>query len=137
QGHDVTLFASGDSVTSARLVPVCHQALRLDESCVDALAPHLVMLEMVARKAHQFDVVHYHIDYLHFPLSRRLRVPHVTTLHGRLNMPELGAVYDEYGDVPVVSISDHQRGPLPQANWQATVYHGLPRGAPPGTGRGD
>jgi glycosyltransferase involved in cell wall biosynthesis len=136
QGHDVTLFASGDSETSARLVPVCREALRLDRACVDKLAPHFVMLEMVAREAHRFDVIHFHIDYLHYPLSRRLGVPQVTTLHGRLDMPELGCVYDEFRDMPVVSISDHQRDPLPQANWQATVYHGLPP-ARRGEGRGD
>jgi glycosyltransferase involved in cell wall biosynthesis len=126
QGHDVTLFASGDSVTSARLVPACRQALRLDRGCVDKLAPHIVMLELVCREAHRFDVIHFHVDYLHFPLSRRLGVPHVTTLHGRLDLPELPRVYETFPDTPVVSISDAQRRPLPQANWQATVYHGLP-----------
>jgi glycosyltransferase involved in cell wall biosynthesis len=127
-GHDVTLFASGDSVTAARLIPACEAALRLDPNGVDRLAPHIAMLEAVAREAHRFDVIHYHIDYLHYPLSRRLGVPHVTTLHGRLDLPELRRVYDEFRDVPVVSISDAQRGPLPQANWLATVYHGLPFG---------
>ena len=126
QGHDVTLFASGDSVTSARLVPACREALRLDTKCVDKLAPHIVMLEMVCREAHRFDVIHFHVDYLHFPVSRRLGVPHVTTLHGRLDLPELAGVYNTFADTPVVSISDAQRRPLPQANWQATVYHGLP-----------
>jgi glycosyltransferase involved in cell wall biosynthesis len=126
QGHEVTLFASGDSVTRAELVPACPRALRLDETCVDRLAPHFVMLEKVFRQAHRFDVIHFHIDYLHYPLSRRQRVPSVTTLHGRLDLPELPALYDEFRDVPVVSISDSQRTPLPQANWQATVYHGLP-----------
>ncbi len=125
-GHDVTLFASGDSITSARLVPVTRQALRLDKKCVDKLAPHFIMLEMVAREARRFDVIHFHIDYLHYPLSRRLSVPHVTTLHGRLDLPELAPLYDEFGDMPVVSISDAQRSPLPHANWQATVHHGLP-----------
>ena len=137
QGHDVTLFASGDSVTSARLVAACPQALRLDTTAVDPLAPHVVMLERVARESARFDVIHYHIDYLHFALSRRLRVPHVTTLHGRLNLPELQLVYDEFVEAPVVSISDHQRLPLPQANWQATVYHGLPTGVTCRDGRGD
>jgi glycosyltransferase involved in cell wall biosynthesis len=138
QGHDVTLFASGDSETAARLVPVCREALRLDKKCVDRLALHFVMLETVARQAHRFDVIHYHIDYLHYPLSRRLGVPQVTTLHGRLDLPELACVYDEFADMPVVSISDSQRGPLPQANWQATVYHGLPPGrVPPANGVGE
>jgi glycosyltransferase involved in cell wall biosynthesis len=93
---------------------------------VDGLAPHLVMLEEVFRQAARFDVIHFHVDYLHYPLSRRIGVPHVTTLHGRLDLPELGRLYAEFDDVPVVSISDAQRRPLPGANWQATVYHGLP-----------
>jgi len=126
QGHEVTLFASGDSVTRAALVPICPQALRLDPGCVDRLAHHFVLLEKVYQQAHRFDVVHFHIDYLHYPLSRRQKTPHVTTLHGRLDLPELRGVYDEFRDVPVVSISDAQRRPLPQANWQATVHHGLP-----------
>ena len=137
QGHDVTLFASGDSVTSARLVPACREALRLDKKCVDKLALHIVMMEMVGREAHRFDVIHYHIDYLHFPLSQHLGVPHVTTLHGRLDLPELPRVYDTFADVPVVSISDAQRLPLPQANWQATVYHGLPEQPRRVEGRGE
>ncbi|HKB02720.1 MAG TPA: glycosyltransferase family 4 protein, partial [Gemmataceae bacterium] len=128
QGHRVTLFASGDSVTRAELVPICPQALRLDRACVDRVAPHVVMLEKVLQAADRFDVIHFHIDYLHFPLTRRIDVPHVTTLHGRLDAPELRSVYDEFSDVPVVSISDAQRRPMPQANWQATVYHGLPPG---------
>lgn len=126
QGHEVTLFASGDSVTGAELVSICPQALRLDKNCVDQLAPHLVMLEKVFRLAHRFDIVHFHIDYLHFPLSSRTGIRHVTTLHGKLTIPELPRLYDLYPAMPVVSISDAQRHPLPQANWQATVYHGLP-----------
>jgi glycosyltransferase involved in cell wall biosynthesis len=126
QGHRVTLFASGDSVTSAELVPVCPQALRLDQQVVDRLAPHVVQLERVFQAAHRFDVIHFHTDYFHYPLSRRLGVPQVTTLHGRLDMPELSCLYDEFCDMPVVSISDAQRAPLPQANWLATVHHGLP-----------
>lgn len=128
-GHDVTLFASADSVTTARLVPQCRSSLRLDEHCRDQLAHHIVMLERVvaAAEAGQFDVIHFHVDYLHFPLSRRLRVPHLTTLHGRLDIPDLVAVYREFTEMPVVSISDGQRTPLPWANWAATVHHGLPR----------
>jgi len=126
QGQDVTLFASGDSVTSAELVPICPRALRLDNNCVDQLAPHLVLLEKVLRSAHRFDIIHFHIDYLHFPLSSRAGIRHVTTLHGKLTIPELPRLYDCYPGIPVVSISDAQRSPLPQANWQATVYHGLP-----------
>jgi len=127
QGHDVTLFASGDSETAARLVPCCPQSLRLDSGCVDQLAHHIVLLERVMRDAGRFDIIHFHIDYLHFPLSRRQSTPHVTTLHGRLDLPDLRPIYDEFRDMPVVSISNAQRAPLPQANWQGTVHHGLPR----------
>jgi glycosyltransferase involved in cell wall biosynthesis len=126
QGHDVTLFASGDSHTTARLVPCCRHALRLDSHCVDPLPHHFLMLEKLFRDAARFDVIHFHIDYLHYLLSRRHNVPHVTTLHGRLDIPDLAPLYDEFREVPLVSISDAQRGPLAGANWQATVYHGLP-----------
>ena len=138
QGHEVTLFASGDSETSARLVAATPRALRLDERSIDHVAHHIVLLEQVVRRAHEFDVIHYHIDYLHFPLSRCRPHPHVTTLHGRLDIPDLVPMYDEFREMPVVSISNSQRAPLPQANWQATVYHGLPRDLLPfhsGTGR--
>jgi glycosyltransferase involved in cell wall biosynthesis len=126
QGHTVTLFASGDSVTRAELVPAWPRALRLDRACVDGLAPHVVMLEEVFRQADRFDILHFHNDYLHFPLSRRAGAPQVTTLHGRLDLPELGELYTEFADMPVVSISDAQRRPVPNANWVGTVYHGLP-----------
>ena len=126
QGHDVTLFASADSRTSARFVPGCSRSLRTHPGSIDPLAHHLVMLEQVARRASQFDVLHFHMDYLHFPVSRRARWPTVTTLHGRLDIPDLQPLYDEYDEMPVVSISDAQRVPMPQANWQATVHHGLP-----------
>jgi glycosyltransferase involved in cell wall biosynthesis len=126
QGHDVTLFASGDSVTRADLVPVTERALRLSSSCVDQLAHHILMLEQVARQAHEFDLIHYHIDYLHFPLSRRLESVHLTTLHGRLDLPDLVPLYQEFPEMPVVSISDAQREPLPWINWLGTVYHGVP-----------
>lgn len=126
QGHDVTLFASGDSRTSATLVPVSPQALRLRGGCTDFLAEHVVMIEQVARRAPDFDVLHFHISHIHFPLVRRLEIPHLTTLHGRLDLPELVPLFAEFADVPVVSISDAQRAPLPQANWVATVHHGLP-----------
>jgi glycosyltransferase involved in cell wall biosynthesis len=125
-GHDVTLFASGDSQTAGRLVPVWPRALRLDGECRDTLAPHLLMLEEVARRADAFDILHFHISQFHFPLVRRLRVAHVTTLHGRLDFPELVPLYREFTDIPLVSISDAQRDPLPDANWIGTVYHGLP-----------
>jgi glycosyltransferase involved in cell wall biosynthesis len=126
QGHDVTLFASGDSVTRARLVAVTPRSLRLAEQCVDHLSHHILMLESLCQQAHEFDVVHFHIDYLHFPLSRRGNIPHLTTLHGRLDIADLQPVYREYSEMPLVSISNAQREPLPHANWRATVYHGLP-----------
>lgn len=126
QGHEVTLFASGDSETSARLVAATPRSLRLDERCIDQLAHHVLLVEQVAQRAAEFDIVHYHIDYLHFPLSRSRPHPHITTLHGRLDLPDLTPLYDEFRDMPVVSISNNQRAPLPQANWQATVHHGLP-----------
>jgi glycosyltransferase involved in cell wall biosynthesis len=125
-GHDVTLFASGDSSTQARLVSTCPHALRLDPSAGDSLAHHLLMLEQVQRLASSFDLIHFHVDYLHFPYSRRSAVPQVSTLHGRLDLPVLGALYQEFHEMPVISISDAQRQPLPMAQWVGTVYHGLP-----------
>ncbi len=127
QGHSVTLFASGDSRTRADLVPVTERSLRLSSSCVDRLAHHILMLESVARQAAEFDVIHFHIDYLHFSLSRRLETRQLTTLHGRLDLPDLVPVYREFPEMPVVSISDAQRAPLPWINWIGTVQHGLPR----------
>lgn len=126
QGHEVTLFASGDSVTSAHLAPACHRSLRLDKHCIDTMAHHIVMLEQVYKQAEQFDFIHFHVDYLHFPLSRRCRFPHLTTLHGRLDIPDLEPLYKEFSEMPVVAISNAQRQPLPWINWQGTVYHGLP-----------
>jgi glycosyltransferase involved in cell wall biosynthesis len=128
QGHDVNLFASGDSRTAARLVSTCPRALRLDEKCLDQLIPHLLQLEEVYRGPSRFDVIHFHCDYLHFPFSRRYPVPRLTTLHGRLDIPELAALYSEYPGEPVVSTSNAQRRPLPWLSWQGTVYHGLPAG---------
>jgi len=126
-GHDVTLFASGDSATRAKLAPIWPRALRLDPSVKDYFAPVFMELETVARRAHEFDVIHAHLDYFGYPLLKRLGVPSVTTLHGRLDLPELPALYGLYGDMPVVSISDSQRVPLPEANYVATIAHGLPR----------
>jgi len=125
-GHEVTLFAAGDSVTSARLVAACRRSLRLDKHCLDPMAHHVLMLEKVFQHAGEFDVVHFHVDYLHFPLFRRQKLAHVTTLHGRLDIPDLEPLYQEFREIPVVSISAAQREPLPWLNWQATVYHGLP-----------
>jgi glycosyltransferase involved in cell wall biosynthesis len=125
-GHDVTLFASGDSVTRARLAAVWPCALRLDPTTPDYLAPHTVMLELLARRVEEFDIVHLHVDFLGYPLLRRTNVPYLATLHGRLDLPELQRVYDIFHDAPVVSISNAQRAPLPQANYVATIYHGIP-----------
>lgn len=126
-GHDVTLFASGDSRTSARLVPACPKSLWRDPNVRETLPQHVRMLELVFSDLSRFDVVHFHCDYLHFPLVRRLPYPNVTTLHGQLHLNDVGALFQEYREVPLVSISDAQRRPLPHANWKATVYHGLPR----------
>lgn len=137
-GHEVTLFASGDSVTKARLAPAWPRAMRLDDTMGDYLAPHILMLEMIARRAAEFDIVHLHIDYLSYPVLKRAGVPFLTTLHGRLDLPVLQPLYAMFDDVPVVSISDSQRGPLPHANYIGTVHHGLPdRLLTPGLGRGD
>jgi glycosyltransferase involved in cell wall biosynthesis len=127
-GHDVTLFASGDSVTSATLDAVWPQAIRLDPVIKDWCAAYAVMIEKVARRAHEFDVLHFHVDY--FPLSvlTRLGVPFLTTLHGRLDLPEFQAVYETFPTAPFVSISDSQRAPLPNQNWIGTVLHGMPPG---------
>jgi glycosyltransferase involved in cell wall biosynthesis len=126
QGHEVTLFASGDSVTKARLVAPCRRALRLDKHCLDRLAHHILMLELVLKESPRFDIIHFHIDYLHFPLLRRQGAPYLTTLHGRLDIPDLVPLYQEFSEIPVVSISNAQREPLPWLNWLGTVYHGLP-----------
>jgi glycosyltransferase involved in cell wall biosynthesis len=126
QSHDVTLFASADSVTKANLVPMCRRSLRLDKYCVDQFAHHVLMLERVFQRAEDFDIVHFHVDYTHFPLSRCQPITQATTLHGRLDIPDLVPIYREFRDMPVISISDAQRVPLPWANWQATVHHGLP-----------
>ncbi len=126
QGHEVTLFASGDSQTGARLVAPCASALRLAPAPRDALAQHLVMIEEVFRRADDFDFVHFHVDYLHLPASSRQRVPYVTTLHGRLDLPDLVPLYRTFPGAPVISISNAQREPLPWLNWRGTVAHGLP-----------
>jgi glycosyltransferase involved in cell wall biosynthesis len=125
-GHDVTLFASGDSQTSARLISACDRAMRLDRARIDRMSGHVLMIEELLKRRDEFDVVHSHIDFLHFPHFRRLSVPSLTTLHGRLDLPELRPFFQEFSEAPLVSISDAQRKPLPSANWQATVYHGLP-----------
>jgi len=125
-GHDVTLFASGDSVTTARLVAGWPQALRFDQNLRDAMAPPMLQMEKVYQHAHEFDVLHGHLDYWPFSLLSRQPTPFLTTLHGRLDLPELTEVYDCFADTPLVSISDAQRRPLPRGNFVATVHHGLP-----------
>ena len=125
-GHEVTLFASGDSVTSASLEAQCDRALRLDEQCMDHIAHHTLMTEKLYQHADRFDVIHSHIDYFPFPMLRHIPTPSLTTLHGRLDIPDLIPLYQEFRDMPVASISDVQREPLPWINWRGTVYHGLP-----------
>jgi glycosyltransferase involved in cell wall biosynthesis len=125
-GHQVTLFASGDSVTRAELVACVPRALRLEGTCVDPVAYHIAMIEEVARRADDFDLLHFHDGYLHFSLMRRLAVPRLTTVHGRLDVPNLQRIYRTFPDEPLVSISDAQRAPLPSVDWQGTVHHGLP-----------
>jgi len=126
RGHQVTLFASGDSVTSASLVPCCDQALRLNPDVRDPVPYHVMMLDQVRRLANEFDILHFHIDILHFPLIRDIADRTLTTLHGRLDLPDLKPFYTAFAQFPLVSISDHQRKPMPPVNWVGTVYHGLP-----------
>src|SRR5215207_6908889 len=125
-GHEVTLFASGDSVTRASLVPVWPGALRLRKPRVDPLVAQTVALQYVAERASEFDVLHFHTDWTHLPLLARLRVPFVTTMHGRLDLPGLAELVRRFPNAPFVSISESQRGPLQEANWAGTVYHGMP-----------
>jgi glycosyltransferase involved in cell wall biosynthesis len=125
-GHDVTLFASGDSVTSARLIASCERSLRKNERCKDPVAREVLLVDHVIEHLDEFDLVHFHTGYVHFPLCRYLPVPHVTTLHGRLDIPDLVPVFDRFRNEPLISISNAQRQPLPWANWEATIYHGLP-----------
>ena len=126
QGHEVTLFASGDSQTAAHLVPACDVALRLNPAVRDATPYYMMMLDEIMRRRDEFDVVHFHIDVLQFPLIRPIANRTLTTLHGRLDLPDLIPFYKAFAEIPVVSISDHQRLPMPPVNWAATVHHGLP-----------
>ncbi len=125
-GQDVTLFASGDSITAARLEPVWPQALRFDFGLLDVAAPQMLLMETVYRCADEFDVLHFHLDYWPFSLFTRQRTPFVTTLHGRLDLPEYRPLYRCFPRVPLVSISDAQRRPLPEASFEMTIHHGLP-----------
>lgn len=136
-GHEVTLFASGDSQTSAELVPVVPRALRLDPAVKDHTPYNAMLLDAAYRHAHRFDVMHFHIDFIHYPLFRTLRDRVLTTLHGRLDLPDQEPFYRAFPDLPLVSISDSQRKPMPPANWLATVHHGMPLDLhKPGTGDG-
>ncbi len=128
-GHDVTLFASGDSETRARLVAACPRALWRDTEVRETLPHHVRLMELVFSNVSRFDVIHFHTDYLHFPLVRRHGCRSVTTLHGMVHPADVGALFMQYRDVPLVSISHNQRRPIPDANWAGTVYHGLPRDA--------
>jgi glycosyltransferase involved in cell wall biosynthesis len=125
-GHDVTLFASGDSQTSAKLEPMWPRALRMDNSVRDPMALHMAMLEQVRQRAGEFDILHFHLDYFPFSVFSRQATPFITTMHGRLDLPEHQTVFNAFTSVPVISISESQRRPLPQARWLRTVHHGLP-----------
>jgi len=127
QGHEITLVASGDSETAARLVPGCPRALWREPSCRETLPHHLRLVGLVASEAHRFDVIHFHLDHVHLPTVSQLPCPTVTTLHGRLYPPDEQPLFEAFPHAPLVSISDDQRRPIPTANWQATVYHGIPR----------
>ncbi len=126
-GHDVTLFASADAETRARLIPARDQAIRLDPAPLKSdLAAHMTMLAEVLKRADAFDVIHFHTDMIHFPFFSRCADKTITTLHGRLDMKDIGGVYERWPEFGLVSISDDQRRPLPLANWKATVHHGMP-----------
>ena len=127
RGHDVTLFASGDSRTSAELIGVTKRALRLDPSVLDAAPYNCMLLDKVFARAREFDVIHFHIDLIHYPVFRAMANRVVTTLHGRLDLPDLHPFYRAFPDLPLVSISNAQRRPMPPVNWMATVHHGMPR----------
>jgi glycosyltransferase involved in cell wall biosynthesis len=125
-GHDVTLFASGDSISSAVLAPCCTRALRLDPAMPDAIPHSMLMIDKVRQRAEEFDVLHFHIDLFHFPLFRSLASRTLTTLHGRQDLGDLGTFYSRFREMPLVSISDDQRKPLPHAKFMTAIYHGIP-----------
>jgi glycosyltransferase involved in cell wall biosynthesis len=125
-GNEVTLFASGDSITSAELVPCCTRALRLDPTVCDIIPHFMLMIDKVRERAEEFDVLHFHIDLFHFPLFRSLAARTLTTLHGRQDLGDLKPFYSRFGEMPLVSISDDQRKPLPHANFVRTIHHGIP-----------
>jgi glycosyltransferase involved in cell wall biosynthesis len=127
QGHDVTLFASGDSITHARLEACGERALRLDSDVTDPIPDHLIMLDKVRRMAEEFDILHFHVDVLHYPLASDFAARTITTMHGRLDLPVMRKVHAAFPEFPLVSISNDQRLPMPPVKWAGTVYHGLPR----------
>jgi glycosyltransferase involved in cell wall biosynthesis len=127
-GHEVTLFASGDSITSSELATCCTRALRLDPSVHDVVPHFMLMIDKVRERAEEFDVLHFHIDLFHFPLFRSLAAQTLTTLHGRQDLADLKPFYSRFSEMPLISISDDQRKPLPHANFVATIYHGIPAG---------
>lgn len=138
QGHEVTLFASGDSRTGARLISHVPEALRSNKRVVDPFAHLIAQLQDVISMAEEFDLLHFHNDYVHFPFSARLSKPVITTLHGRLDLPDLIPVYSRFRDQPLISISNSQREPIPFGNWLDTIYHGLPENLyEQGSGEGD
>jgi glycosyltransferase involved in cell wall biosynthesis len=125
-GHDVTLFASGDSITSAELTPCCTRALRLDPTAGDTIPHFMLMIDKVWERAREFDILHFHIDLFQFPLFRSLATRTLTTLHGRQDLGDLKPFYSRFGEMPLVSISNDQRKPIPHANFVATIHHGIP-----------
>ena len=127
-GHEVTLFASGDSITSAKLAPMREQALRLDPTVKDWVATYYRMVELIYRRKDDFDILHFHIDYFPLQLFSRQKTPYLTTIHGRLDVPEFVETYGTFLESPFVSISDNQRLPIPNLNWARTVHHGMPPG---------
>ncbi|WKB55303.1 glycosyltransferase family 4 protein [Eleftheria terrae] len=127
QGHEVTLFASGDSITSADLVPITRQGLRTSPEVCNPAVWHTIMLDKVSRRASDFDVIHFHVDCTHYAMARRCATPCLTTLHGRLDAADVAVLHDHFTEHPVVAISGAQRASLPDANWMATIHHGLPQ----------
>jgi glycosyltransferase involved in cell wall biosynthesis len=125
-GHDVTLFASGDSISSAELAPCCTRALRLDPTMPDVIRQCTLMIDNVRERAEEFDVLHFHVDLFHFPLFRSMAGRTLTTLHGRQDLGDLGTFYSRFAEMPLVSISDDQRKPLPHTKFMTTIHHGIP-----------
>lgn len=126
QGHNITLFGTQDAITKAHLFPICDEALRMNKNCQDAMVYHTLQMQAILENAEDFDIIHFHNDYIHYPLSKNSSYVHVSTLHGRLDTPEQKLIYQKYNSLPLVSISNNQRRPIRSANWVSTIYHGLP-----------